>query len=118
MEHIYSEYRDKLDVKLMSSSENYYCIPRLSIASLMQSTVLITCDDDILPEPAYISGFLEKYETYGREAVICSRGHFFKYHQLDEENPERFWSKEERSLKTFYDESHPDCEVKQIDRNV
>jgi hypothetical protein len=80
----------------------------------MQSTVLITCDDDILPGPTYISGFLKKYEAYGHNDVLCSRGHLFRNHQLDEENPDLFWSKEETKLKIFYDESHPDCEVKQI----
>ncbi|XP_062510621.1 uncharacterized protein LOC134186635 isoform X2 [Corticium candelabrum] len=111
VERVYGEYAGQLDLKLQLSSENYYCMPRLSAASLMQSDILITCDDDVLPERTYVSQFVEKHKEYGGETVLCCSGHSFVPHRLDDENPDRFWSKQERTLKTFHNTTSPDSEV-------
>jgi hypothetical protein len=109
VDEICRAFKDRLRLKVMHSSENFYCVIRMSMASLIRSDLLLICDDDVLPQPNYISKFLAKYEEYGPHAVICVRGHVFLPHTLDMENPERFWNKRE-SMK-FYDETKPDRQI-------
>ncbi|XP_065837501.1 uncharacterized protein [Oscarella lobularis] len=97
-------------VKLIHSSENYYCIVRQAIAHLMNGTTLVTCDDDVLPEPTYLSKFYAKYERYGESAALCCRGHIFRNHALDDVDPARFWTRQCES-KIFCDETRDDVQV-------
>ncbi|GIH92931.1 glycosyltransferase [Planobispora siamensis] len=98
-----------LDVKVVHSSENYYCIVRLAAVSLMRSGLLLVCDDDVLPERGYVSRFLEAYHRYGPDAVVCARGNVFRPQVLDEENPESAW--ESMDGIDFYDEHDDDRPV-------
>ena len=107
---ICSEYMDALNMRLIQSSENYYCIIRLAVSRLMRSEVMLICDDDVIPKPQYISLFLSKFKEYGPNTVICCRGHIFDQHNLDEEKPQNFWEYYEH-LK-FFDETTPDREVR------
>ena len=101
--------RDRLDVKVVHSSENYYCGIRMAVPALARSDLLLLCDDDVVPNPLYIETFLEAYRRHGPEAVICARGHEFLPHQLDEDHPERVW--EGGQHLRFHDESAPECHV-------
>lgn len=106
---ICERFKDRLRLKVIHSSENFYCVIRLAVASLVRSDILLICDDDVLPNSNYISTFLAKYEEYGPDAVLCARGHVFFPHKLDLENPERFWTGRE-SMK-FYDETCSDRQI-------
>ena len=108
---IAAPYMKKLNIRLIQSSQNYYCIIRLAVANLMQSDLLLICDDDVVPGPNYITTFLSKYEQYGPKAAICCRGHVFAQHLLHEEDPHQFW-------KTHYNEYLKFCSEKQPDRQV
>ena len=106
---IAAPYMQDLNMRLIQSSENYYCIIRLAVPKLMRSEILLICDDDVVPNTSYISTFISKYKTYGPRVVLCCRGHVFAQHYLNEEEPHKFWDEYE-SMK-FCDENHEDREV-------
>jgi hypothetical protein len=106
---ICAPFMAQLSLKLMHSTENFYCQIRPALASLIRSDLLLICDDDVLPESNYISTFVDKYREYGPEAVICARGHIFQPHAPDEEQPQRFW--ENFEAMRFYDEHTPDRQI-------
>ena len=107
---ICAPFMKSLNLCLIQSSENYYCIIRLAVSQLMQSDLMLICDDDVVPKPNYISTFMAKYKEYGPEAVLCCRGHLFKHHLMDVEKPHLFW--EDYDNMEFFDESVPDRQVK------
>jgi glycosyltransferase involved in cell wall biosynthesis len=109
LDRIVAELTERIDIRIIHSSLNYYCIVRLAIAQLMRSDLLLICDDDVVPTPGYVAHFLAKYEEYGPDAVLCARGHVFRPHTLNEENPADFWENYEHM--TFYDESIDDRQV-------
>ena len=102
-------FMKQLNIRLVQSSENFYCIVRLAAAWLMQSDILLICDDDVIPKPHYISLLMLKFKEYGPEAVICCRGHTFEQHTLNEEKPQLCWENYD-NLK-FFDETVPDRKV-------
>lgn len=106
---ITAPYQDTLNIRLIQSSENYYCIIRLAVVRLMRSNILLICDDDIVPAQAYISTFMAKYKQHGPRAVLCCRGHVFGQHILNEENPHKFW--EDYEHMRFFDEKAPERQV-------
>ena len=103
-------FMKSLNLRLIQSSKNYYCIIRLAMSQLMQSDLMLICDDDVVPKPNYISTFMAKYKEYGPEAVLCCRGHLFKQHLMDVEKPHLFW--EDYDNMEFFDESIADRQVK------
>lgn len=106
---IYDKFKDRLPIKLIHSSENYYCVIRMAVTSLMRSDVLLITDDDVLPSSSYVSTFMNKYKEYGKDAILCCRGHEFLEHELDEENPHLVWEHGEHMK--FYDESFSDRQI-------
>ena len=76
-------------LRWIESSTNYYCIPRMACASLMRSEELHTCDDDILPKSNFISAMMSARRDH-LGSVLCTRGHFFEEHEMDEEKPSSF----------------------------
>ena len=109
VKNICDPFMKQLNIRLIQSSENFYCIVRLSAVRLMQSDMLLICDDDVVPKPHYISLLMMKFKEYGPEAVICCRGHTFGQHTLNEEEPHLCWENYE-NLK-FFDETIPDRKV-------
>lgn len=95
-----------IDIKVVHSSENFYCIVRLAVASLMRSERLLICDDDVLPEPNYVSRFVKRSDEVGTDTAVCARGNRFLPHTLDEEDPAAVWTT--RETIAFYDESDSD----------
>lgn len=109
---ITASYFNDLHIRLIQSSANYYCIIRLAVARLMQSDLLLICDDDVVPEPCYISTFVSKYKEYGPRTALCCRGHVFtRPHSLSEEEPEKFWESHENEVMKFCDERVNDRQV-------
>ena len=106
---ICAPFMSDLNIRLIQSTENYYCIVRLAVSHLMQSDVLLICDDDVIPNPNYISKFMAKYEQYGSRSVIGCRGHVFRHHSLYVEHPHLFW--EDYCNMKFFDEAKPDQQV-------
>lgn len=106
---IVSHFMSQMNIRVIQSSENYYCIIRLAVGHLMRSEYLLICDDDVVPHSNYISTFVDKFKEYGPQAVLCCRGHVFAPHEVNVENPEVFW-KEYEHLR-FYDETKPDRQV-------
>ncbi len=102
-------FKSGLQVQVIHSTENYYCMVRLAMPSIMRGPLLLICDDDVQPTEGYISRFHDKWLEYGPEAAICARGHLFLPHKLDEEDPERVW-REQVHLE-FYDEADEDRRV-------
>ena len=102
-------FMKQLNIRLIQSSENFYCIVRLAAVRLMQSDMLLICDDDVIPKPHYISSLMLKFKEYGPEAVICCRGHAFEQHILNEEEPQRCW--EDYNNLKFFDETISDRKV-------
>jgi hypothetical protein len=109
IDDLYEKYKAQIDLKIIHSTENFYCVIRLAIASLIRSDYILVCDDDVKPLSGYISLFMEKAKEYGPESVLCCRGHVFKPHTLNEEEPQRFWTDYE--YLTFFDESKSDRQV-------
>jgi glycosyltransferase involved in cell wall biosynthesis len=108
IDELYDKYKEQIELKVIHSTENFYCVIRLAIASLIRSEFILICDDDVKPLPGYISLFMEKAKEYP-DAVLCCRGHVFKPHSLNEEEPERFWTDYENIA--FFDESTSDRQV-------
>jgi glycosyltransferase involved in cell wall biosynthesis len=102
-------FEQRLSLKLMHSSQNLYCQIRMALANLIQSDLILICDDDVMPKENYISTFLKKYQEYGPKAVLCARGHIFKPHSINEEQPQRFWDTYEHM--SFFDESESDRRI-------
>jgi hypothetical protein len=109
VDEICRPFRRRLTLKVMHSSENFYCQIRPALANLIRSDLILICDDDVLPQKDYVSTFINKYREYGPKAVICARGHVFEPHTLDEEEPQRFW--EDYKHMRFYDESEDDRQI-------
>jgi glycosyltransferase involved in cell wall biosynthesis len=109
IDSLYEKYKAQINLKVIHSTENFYCIIRLAIASLIHSEFILICDDDVKPLSGYISLFMEKAKEYGPESVLCCRGHVFKPHILNEEEPGRFWTDYE--YLTFFDESMSDRQI-------
>ena len=107
---ICAPFETDLNLRLIQSTENYYCIIRLAVSHLMQSNLLLVCDDDIVPKPNFVSRFVAKYEEYGPDAVLGSRGHVFRQHRLSTEAPHLFW--EDYCHMKFFDESVSDRQVR------
>src|SRR5262249_32524765 len=84
VEGIRGEFKELLDLKVIHSSENFYCVVRLSMSHLMRSDLLMVCDDDVEPSPEYLETFVRKYCQYGPDAVLCARGHVFFPHAVSE----------------------------------
>jgi len=103
LNEISSKYTDLLTIRLIHSTENYYCAMRLAMVHLMQSDYLLICDDDVRPGPNYVATFWAKYHQQQRDVILCARGHVFEQHNLDEQYPEKVWEKH-RHIQ-FYDES-------------
>ena len=108
IDDLYEKYKSRIDLKVIHSTENFYCVIRLAIASLIRSDFILICDDDVKPLPGYISLFMEKAKEYP-DSVLCCRGHLFKPHVLNEEEPQRFWTDYEHLA--FFDESKSDRQV-------
>jgi glycosyltransferase involved in cell wall biosynthesis len=109
IDDLYEKYKRQLELKVIHSTENFYCIIRLAVASFIRSDLILICDDDVKPLPGYISTFINKSKEYGSESIICCRGHVFMPHTLDEEMPQRFWTDYE--FLKFYDESKADRQI-------
>jgi len=108
VERLCSSFVDRLALRVIHSSENYYGLARLAVSTLMRSDLLLVCDDDVLPEPGFVSRFMSSFERYGPDTALCTRGHVFLPHRLDEERPDRVWA-EHRHLRFFEqrDEDRP-----------
>jgi cellulase (glycosyl hydrolase family 5)/glycosyl transferase family 2 len=109
IDNIYRAYRTKVDLKVIHSTDNFYCVIRMAMASLIRSEYILICDDDVRPLPRYISTFMGKAKEYGSDSVLCCRGHVFKPHVLNEEEPQRFWTDYEHLV--FLDETKSDRRV-------
>lgn len=108
IDKLYEKYKRRIELKVFHSTENFYCVIRLAMASLIRSEYILVCDDDVRPLPGYISLFMEKVKEYP-DSVLCCRGHVFKLHVLNEEEPQRFWTDYEHLA--FFDESKSDRQV-------
>jgi len=109
IDDLYVKYRERIDLNVIHSTENFYCVIRLAMASLIRSEFILICDDDVRPLPSYITTFMDKAKEYGPNSVLCCRGHVFKPHALNEEEPQRFWTDYE--YLSFFDESKSDRQV-------
>jgi glycosyltransferase involved in cell wall biosynthesis len=109
IDDLYEKYKQQIELKIIHSTENFYCVIRLAISSLIRSDLVLICDDDVKPLPGYISTFINKSKEYGPESVLCCRGHVFRPHALNEEMPHRFWTDYE--FLKFYDESKTDRQI-------
>lgn len=101
-----------LNMKIIDSSENFYCIIRLAVAHLMRSDIMLICDDDVIPQPSFIQRFLQKYKQYGPNVALCCRGHTFMRHELNEEEPEHCW--EDYEHLRFHGEKEEDTQVREF----
>lgn len=86
------EARGLPSVRVIHSSDNLYCGPRLAMPTLMRSDTLMICDDDVLPEPSYLQGFWDRFHAHGGRVVICARGHTILPHNLNEDTPSDTWT--------------------------
>jgi glycosyltransferase involved in cell wall biosynthesis len=112
-------FMEKLNIRLIQSTENYYCIIRLAVAKLVRSDYLLVCDDDIVPHDNFISTFVSKYEEYGPRAALCCRGHIFGLHRMNLEQPDKFWNDpDDEYIKIYFDEKKPDRQIHYIHGSI
>jgi Glycosyl transferase family 2 len=92
LQSIVEEFSQRLDIKVIHSTENFFCIVRFAMLPLMRSPLLMICDDDVEPSSCYLKTFVDKYRQYGPDAVLCARGNVFLPHEVSDEEPERMWA--------------------------
>jgi len=109
IDELYEKYKGQLDLKVINSTENFYCVIRMAMASLIRSEYILICDDDVKPSPTYVATFMDKGKEYGPDSVLCCRGHVFKPHSLNEEEPQRIWTDYEHL--NFFDETKSDRQI-------
>ena len=90
-------------LELINSTQNYFCMIRLALTHLMQSDKLLICDDDIEPGERFVEFFCQANKLYPND-VLCSRGHVFRPHRLNQQRPEETWCDYE-NLKFVADEA-------------
>ena len=56
LQEICNKFQSALNLKVIHSTENYYCIIRLAMGSLIRSDVMVICDDDVIPSESFLSG--------------------------------------------------------------
>mmetsp|Transcript_22531 Transcript_22531/g.31374 ORF Transcript_22531/g.31374 Transcript_22531/m.31374 type:complete len:735 (-) Transcript_22531:1831-4035(-) len=108
VQQIADEFKHKLNLKVIHSTQNYYCVIRLAVSHLLMSPFALICDDDVIPGPSYIQFFMEKSVEYPN-SVVCCRGHLFREHQLNECNPGNVW--EDYQNLRFFDQTVEDRQV-------
>ncbi len=106
---IVAEFRDRMPIRIINSSDNIYCSMRMAVPAFARSKTLMICDDDVVPEPTYLRVLFDAWRRHGEDAVICVRGHVIHPHALDLDNPDQAWITEKDM--TFYDEAAPECMV-------
>lgn len=74
-------------IRLIHSSENYYCIIRMCVLHLMNSEWLLVVDDDMICGKHFLSTFTERRNILGSRAILCLHGHKFLPHTLNTEDP-------------------------------
>lgn len=80
-------------IRLIHSSENYYCIIRMCMLHLMNSEWLLVVDDDMICSKHFLSAFVERRNILGPHTILCLHGHKFLPHTLDTEDPKNSgWS--------------------------
>ncbi len=109
LERAVAPFRSKLDLTMIHSSRNYYCIVRLAVAHLMRSELLMICDDDVRPAPEYLETFVAGLREAGDRAVVCARGNAFRPHRLNPSTPESVWERWEHL--DFWDVDAPPREI-------
>jgi hypothetical protein len=106
---IVAEFSNQLTIRVIDSSENVYCTMRLAVPAIARSDVLLICDDDVLPNPAYVRTLWDAHLRLGPDAVVCLRGHIFSPHPVDFDDPDGVWRKEEHVV--FHDQGAPEVVV-------
>lgn len=109
LDEIIAPFRSRLELTVLHSSRNYYCIVRLAVVHLMRSELLMICDDDVQPTADYLSTFVDGLSTAGPRSVVCARGNTFRPHRLNWDAPQRVWECWEHL--DFYDADAPPCEL-------
>jgi hypothetical protein len=109
VDDIVRELASDLTIRVIHCSANVYCSMRWAVPALARSETLLICDDDVLPEPHYIRTLYDAHRRLGPESAVCLRGHVFRPHRLDLDDPARVWRLEENL--TFHDESTEECVI-------
>uniref|UniRef100_A0A914Q996 Glycosyltransferase 2-like domain-containing protein n=1 Tax=Panagrolaimus davidi TaxID=227884 RepID=A0A914Q996_9BILA len=99
---------NKIQIELISSSENHVCSVRFAISMLMQSEKLLICDDDIIPGPEYIDFFMKNNADHPRD-VLCVRGNKFLPHIMPEKNVHKIWTNYDAF--EFLDDFQDECSI-------
>jgi hypothetical protein len=102
-------FSDRLALRVFHSRDNIYCGMRQAVPALARSEVLLISDDDVRPQPEYVRVMWDAHRRHGPDAAVCLRGHVFKPHRFDVDDPGKMWREEIQV--TFHDEGAPDCVV-------
>lgn len=103
------DFRHRFSIHIIDSSENIYCSMRMAVPAFARADTLLFCDDDVLPEPAYLRRMYDAHQRLGARSAVCVRGHVIHEHGLDIDYPERAWVTEKHM--TFFDQAAPECIV-------
>ena len=84
-ERIVNKYESKFkNFAFIESSENYYCIVRSAVATLIDSPYFFLLDDDVIPQPQMLSRFMSKINQCKKpeKTVLCVRGIEFIHYDV------------------------------------
>jgi hypothetical protein len=95
-------------LRVIHSSDNLYCMPRLAMPAIMRSDQRLICDDDVIPVSSFVEFFMDACRSHPMD-ILCLRGHCFKAHYLNEDDPREAW--DSYSGVRFVDDSAPECSV-------
>jgi GT2 family glycosyltransferase len=109
LEAAVAPFRSRLELTMLHSSRNFYCIVRLAVTHLIRGNALMICDDDVQPAPGYLATFVEGLRDAGDKAVVCARGNTFRPHTLNYDAPELVWERGDHL--EFWEVSAPPREI-------
>jgi len=91
IDRLYAVYKDLMDIKIIHSVKNYFCIPRIALVGLLRGNGVVWCDDDVIIKPNYLRHLYDKYRQFGTNTVVCISGHTFLSSDIDENLPHLVW---------------------------
>ena len=113
IDSIIALFRNRLNIKVIHSDHNYHCMARMAVAALANGELVFMVDDDVIPQPSYLTTFVSTYDQVAstRENAnfaICACGHQFG-REATGASASEVW--EDRQGLQFLDQTAPSIEV-------
>jgi hypothetical protein len=106
LDALYQLHRDKINIKVIHSTMNIFCMPRIALRPLFRGSTVVFCDDDVIPKRNYLTHLVKKHREFGTNTVICLTGNSFLTTGVDETT-----SMPWKNLVKMHAPNDPECSV-------